>query len=485
MSYATNVGKAIALQTPDRGDYWLRQTAQDLKLQKQAEAKAKADQADKLATIYDIDLKGGYLPAWSKAVRSEYAKFVNQVADLRAQDPNISYAQLIMLKNDTKARIEDLKEQNDVVVNYIGNENLAKDKDWVNAAQTSDDFYEIAKYNNPTYYNVVPETGYTFLNPVKVVAKDIKYPTPQSEKYKNTIYRGGRGYDVYEYVFPDNIEQTISVDLKSNPEYFDYTMWELSQDPANRKLPTESLQDWYARVEPLTNTEIDRRVALARPKPGEKEERLPEAGDGGGGGPKKKNFAMMDGTMNARSASTGKLGKFKTKEKPVYVPNMITLESNGKYIDYTDFREIPEKFVDPVTGKERSITFGFKPDKVIVRNINGKLTKLVRGSLVKSDQGDASPLYEFLGLEAPTNDKWTGTRDILVPYDEVKGLIEGYNDMSDVDQYIQQTQVGTSRASNSTLSIKRSDIASKASARGYTVADYTKELQKRGVKIID
>lgn len=453
MSYATNVGKAIALQTPDRGDYWLRQTAQDLKLQKQAEAKAKADQADKLATIYDIDLKGGYLPAWSKAVRSEYAKFVNQVADLRAQDPNVSYAQLIMLKNDTKARIADLKEQNDVVVNYIGNENLAKDKNWVSAAQTSDDFYEIAKHNNPTYYNVVPETGYVFLNPVKVVAKDIKYPEAKGEKYLTTIPRGGRKYNVYEMVFPDNIQETISGDLKNDPQYYDYTMWQLSQDPINRKSPNESLQDWYARVGDLTNAEIDRRVALARPKPFEKEEPLSEAKGGGNSGPKKKNFAMMDGTMNARSATTGKLQPFKTKEKPVYVPNMITLESNGKYIDYTDFSTIPDRFKDPVTGEERSISFGFKPDKVIVLNYKGKLKKFVRGNIVKSDQGDASPLYEFLGLEAPTNEKWTSTRSILVPYDEeVASLIEGNNDMSDIDQYIQQTQVGTSRASNSTYS---------------------------------
>lgn len=427
MSYATNVGKAIALQTPDRGDYWLRQTAQDLKLQKQAEAKAKADQADKLATIYDIDLKGGYLPAWSKAVRSEYAKFVNQVADLRAQDPNVSYAQLIMLKNDTKARIADLKEQNDAVVSYIGNENLAKDKNWVSAAQTSDDFYEIAKHNNPTYYNVVPETGYVFLNPVKVVAKDIKYPEAKGEKYLTTIPRGGRKYNVYEMVFPDNIQETISVDLKNDPQYYDYTMWQLSQDPINRKSPNESLQDWYARLEDLTNAEIDRRVALARPKPFEKEEPLSEA-KGGRSGKKKNNANTQVSTYISRFEGGGvRKGRVKTIEKPVKVTNSINITSDGYFRTVEDFEPI-----GPLDENGKNISFNFKPNKVVVMNVNGELKRYAVGPILESENGAVSPLYKVLKIQPPKNKKWYTTQNIFVPYDNVKALIENENDMGNI-----------------------------------------------------
>jgi hypothetical protein len=368
---------------------------------------------------------------------------VNAVAELRAQDPNVSYAQLILLKNEAKSKILSIKEDNDRVVAYLGDPGLYKDAAWSNAAYTSDDFNEISKHNNPTYYNVDASTGYTFINPIKIVSKDIKFPSPTGEKWIKSVNRGGRNYNIYENTYPQDTEKTTSAELKTDFDYVQGVMWELSQNPMNRKNPNETMVDYSKRMLDESYAEIDRRVANSMPKTTEKEEPI-SLGDGGsGGGPKKKNAAMVDGTMNARSATTGKLGKYKTKEKPVYVPNMITLESDGNYIDYTDFTLIPDRFVDPVTGKERSISFGFKPDKVIVRNINGELKKFVRGILVKSDQGEASPLYEFLGLEAPTNEKWTNTRDILVPYEEVKSLIEFHNDMSDVNDYVSKTSLNT------------------------------------------
>jgi len=431
MSYATNLGKATALLTPDRGDFWIRKGAEDLRLQKQAEAKAKADLNEKLADIYDIDLKGGYLPAWGKAAKETYATYVNTVAELRAQDSNVSYAKLLMLKNETKSKIQSIKEDNDRVIKYLENPKYYKDAAWSNAAYTSDDFNDIAQYNNPTYYNVDPSTAYTYINPVEVAVKDIKYPTPTGTKYIKSISRNGRIYDVIENTYPENIESTIASELKSDPSYTDAIMWELSQDPLNRLRPNETAIEYFGRIRPLAEEEIDRRVAAAKPGPTETEKILSERGAGDGSGKKKKNYALEPGKIRARSETTGKMMQFQTMEKVVYSPQLTTLESDGNYIDYNNFSLIPSNY------KGKSVSFGFKPDKIVIFNYKGKKTKFVRGNIVKSDTGEVSPLYEFLGLKPEdTKEEWTNTRSILVPYDEVSGLIEEHNAMDDVNEFM-------------------------------------------------
>jgi len=433
MSYATNLGKATALLTPDKGDFWIRRGAEDLRLQKQAEAKAKADLNEKLADVYDIDLKGGYLPAWGKAAKETYATYVNTVAELRAQDSNVSYAKLLMLKNETKSKIQSIKEDNDRVVKYLENPKYYKDAAWSNAAYTSDDFNDIAQYNNPTYYNVDPGSAYTYINPVEVAVKDIKYPTPTGEKYIKTISRGGRNYNVYENIYPENIESTIASEHKSDPSYTDGIMWELSQDPVNRKAPTETASEYFGRMRDLVEVEIDRRVAAAKPKPTEKEEILSESGAGDGSGKKKNNSPMaMEVFVGPYVGGQGKKGKHKVAAKPVKVTNNINLTSDGYFRDSRTFQALPA--TDP---KGNTMAFNFKPNKVIAINVNGVKKLYAVGPTVKSDTGEASPLYELLGLDPPaTEDSWLTTQNIMVPFSgSVKSLIENENIMDDIVEY--------------------------------------------------
>lgn len=432
MSYATNLGKATALLTPDKGDFWIRRGAEDLRLQKQAEAKAKADLNEKLADVYDIDLKGGYLPAWGKAAKETYATYVNTVAELRAQDSNVSYAKLLMLKNETKSRIQSIKEDNDRVVKYLENPKYYKDAAWSNAAYTSDDFNDIAQYNNPTYYNVDPSSAYTYINPVEVAVRDIKYPTPTGEKFIKSISRGGRNYNIIENTYPENIESTIASELKSDPSYTDGIMWELSQDPVNRKAPNETASEYFGRMRDLVEVEIDRRVAAAKPKPTEKEEILSESGAGGSGKKKNNSPMAMEVFVAPYVGGKGKKAKHKVAAKPVKVTNNINLTSDGYYRDSRTFQAIPA-----TDNKGRTMAFNFKPNKVIAINVNGVKKLYAVGPTVKSDTGEASPLWELLGLDPPaTKDTWETTQNIMVPFSgSVRSLIENENIMDDIVEY--------------------------------------------------
>ena len=433
MSYATNIGKAISLQTPDRGDYWLRKAAQDLALEKQAKAKAKAAQDEKLADIYDIDLKGGYLPAWGKAVKGLYANYVNAVSELRAQDPNVSYAQLIALKNETKSRIEDLKLQNDGVVKYIQNPEYIKDEKWVNAAQTSDDFNEIAKFNNPTFYAVVPETGFTFLNPVKYKTYDIrqKFGTPGGEYFQQMETRGSDRVRQYSMDFPQGTWEAISSELKSDPEYYDNVLFELTlNDVSLRKSPTETMNDYVLRVQPFVEQEIDKRTQEAQPKALPKEEpvakgtsvRIGDKDD-------RVSYAPIKDKINAIQGSTGVFGPVEVDSVPVYSekPSTLVVTSDGSFIDYNNWKKIPAR------SEVGSISFGFKPNKMVVIKEGDVWRRYVLGDVTEPGSDDVSPLYEVLGLPKPTSTSWKTTKSVWVPYEKVSNWLEETNNLDAIN----------------------------------------------------
>lgn len=439
MSYATNIGKAISLRTPERSDYWLRRAADDLKLQKQEEAKAKAAQAEKLATIYDIDLKGGYLPAWGKAAKQKYADYVNSVAELRAQDPNVSYAKLIMLKNETKAQIENLKLYSDGVKAYISNAEYAHDPNWVKAAYESEDFNEIAKHNNPTYYNVVPETGYTFLNPVKVVTPNIQWGDQKQEDIKERVSRGGVLYDIMQRDYPSETSKAISSELKLNEPYREFIAWKLTQNPEYKKRPDEDLAAWSSRITPLVDDMIDKEVEKSKPPAYTYPKAVPGQGKGGGG--KKLYDAEMttNETLYARPKDATSKTNIPIAAKPVKVTNSINLTSNGYFRLVDNFDQtIPKEY----NGK--TLSFNFRPNKIVSINVRGVKRLYAQGSILAPDSEEATDFVSLLNKGLPPDQqikvtdktKWASAQNILVPYEgSVKSLIKAENNTQSIEDY--------------------------------------------------
>jgi NACalpha-BTF3-like transcription factor len=468
MGLATGIGQARALLRKGGEDWWMKRLAADMQAAKIEKAKQKAKQQEELASILDFKIDyGKYLPAWGREVAGVYADFINDVATMRQQDPNISPLSVQVRAQEAKRRIGELEAQNNMAKTYLQDKNIMRNEAFDKELVSFDSTFEtLNQVSNPGFYHVSPRGSFNY--------RQVPIQKPEFDwgaKVSETMPTVEGGFYMTKMEYPGGKEEQMVAKGLNDPLFRLQTAFELSE--ANKDYQMKDGQTDVEYMESISDpidSEIKNQVLSQKTGEVVKFDRIPTGGGGGGGGVKKKNFGLQDGEMIGRSASTGKRMTFKTKEGSLYSPQVITLESDGNYIDYQNFTRIPNSY----NGK--SISFSFKPDKIIIYNDRGKLTKYVRGNIVKSEAGDVSPIWEALGLQAPdANESWTNTKNILVPYDEVSGLVEYYNDMTPVNEYMQSAPASMGGGG---ASANESKGGSTASTKG---GAYTK-AQEQGIK---
>jgi hypothetical protein len=435
MAAASSIGEAIALQRTGRGDYWLRRLADDMRLAAAEKAKKKEKEAEELATLMDFKIDySKYLPAYAKKLTEKYADMINNVAKLRQDDPNVSHYALKREILRAKDEMNSYVIGNQTAMDYLKNDKIMKNNDFVTALRNSESTLEsLSEMSNPGFYVISPTGSFNYrVVPSEMQKIEWGQPTIEKPTGQSTMVSGTKFIEFQEDYDPQTVA-AVKQRAKDNPVLQMQTLFDLSRmNPEYRQKIDQGEDDvsYAQRMEPIVTAAIDEYAEKQKPGGKLKYERGYQATGGRGVTPKKKNYRLMDGTMNARSATTGKPIKIKTKEKPLYSPQDIIVESNGSYINYGDFTQIPS------THKNKNISFSFKPNKLIIFNDRGEFKRYVRGNIVKSDTGEQSSLYEILGIKPEDREKWMEARSVLIPYEEVESLVEYHNVMDDVNEFI-------------------------------------------------
>ena len=408
MALGTNVAESIALQRPNRNDYWMRRLADDMRLAKEAEKKRKQQEADQLATLMDFKIDySKYLPAWGKKITEIYAGMVNNVAKMRQGDPNVSY---FALKNEVeraKQEMANYQVGNKQAMDYIARQDIMKNPDYVRAMQDTESTLEsLAEQSNAGFYMTSP-TGSFFYREVSNKQPEIKWGDYDREmpKYddngKAEFYdTKGQRYNKLVQDFSAEKEQAVINQNQMNPLYRMQTLFNLSvadkkyqQDVSNGMTDA----DYSAAFVDDIDNAIKQDVLKVKPGPAEKLDPLPTGGRGGGGsGEKKYNYDVTPSTHRwAKSKTT-----IKTWVKPVGTINGIKLTSNGSFLTNDGFY-IPEE--NPDDGK--NISFYFKPTTVEIllvktdSNPDGEYKPYARGIITMNEQSDQGmSLAEELGI---------------------------------------------------------------------------------------
>lgn len=190
------------------------------------------------------------------------------------------------------------------------------------------------------------------------------------------------------------------------------------------------MNDYVLRVQPFVEQEIDKRTQEAQPKALPKEEpvakgtsvRIGDKDD-------RVSYAPIKDKINAIQGSTGVFGPVEVDSVPVYSekPSTLVVTSDGSFIDYNNWKKIPAR------SEVGSISFGFKPNKMIVIKEGDVWRRYVLGDVTEPNSDDVSPLYEVLDLPKPTSTSWKTTKSVWVPYEKVENWLEETNNLDAIN----------------------------------------------------
>lgn len=468
MALGTNVAESIALQRPNRNDYWMRRLADDMRLAKETEKKRKQQEADQLATLMDFKIDySKYLPAWGKKITEIYSGMINNVAKMRQGDPNVSYYALKNEVERAKQEMANYQVGNDQAMKYIERNDIMKDADYVRAMLSTESTLEsLNEMSNAGFYVTSP-TGSFFYREVSNKPVDIKWGDPNREMPAYDANGKVRVYDTkdqrYNVLIADYSPEKISAvvnEAQLNPLYRLQTLFDLSrkdkkyqQDISMGQTDSEYAAKWTDDID----GSIEQNTVSTVPPPIEKLDALPVGGGGrgDGGGERKRNAPLTKSTHRWAGLKTGTPTVVDTWVKSVYTMNGIKLTSNDDFLT-TDGKRIGRE--NPKDGK--NISFYFRPTTVEILPVTEKGVQTykpyVRGIITMNQQSeDGSKLAEWMGITEqdiasnPQKYSWTNTQDIFVPLENsgVKGLIDYSNVMNDFYNKLDELNSGGSSRS--------------------------------------
>lgn len=450
MAIGSNIAESIALQRPNRNDYWMRRLADDMRLAKEAEKKRKQQEADQLATLMDFKIDySKYLPAWGKKITEIYAGMINNVAKMRQGDPNVSFYALKNEVERAKQEMANYEVGNKQAMDYIARKDIMKNPDYVRAMLATESTLEsLSEASNAGFYMTSP-TGSFFYREVSNEAPKIEWgeydrKAPAYDEKGNARFYDTKGqrYNVIVKDFSPEKEAAVVNQQLLNPVYRMQTLFNLSSaDKRFQQDISSGMTDYdYAAA---FSDDIDKKIAedvkSLKPGPAEDIDPLPVGGSGrGDGGPQKYNYELTPSTHRwAKSGVT-----IDTWTKSVGTINGMKLTSNGKFLT-SDGEPIPN--ANPKDNK--NISFYFKPTTVEILLVKTRSNPdrfeykpYARGIITMNEQADQGmALADWLGIddtEKPaflSKHSWASTKDIFVPLEGtgIKGLIEGKNVMND------------------------------------------------------
>lgn len=444
MAAASSIGEAIALQRRDSGDYWLRRLAEDMRLAKAAEEKKKEKEEEELASLMDFKIDySKYLPAYAKKITSEYASMINNIAKLRQDDPNVSHYALKREVLNAKDKMNSYVIGNQMAMDYLKNDKIKKDNDFSFALTSGDSTLEsLSQMSNPGFYVISPTGSFNYRN-VPNEAYDAKWGNPNIEKPTgNTQMVAGTKFIEFQEDFDPITVSAVKQRGKDDPVLRMQMLFDLSRTNPEYKQKIEQGENdvAYAQrmAEPL-DLAID--AYLEKQKPGGKikYERGYQTEDGGG---KKLYDAEMTTNETLFAPVVGGGGKkanVPIAAKPVKVTNAINLTSNGQFRLVDNFSETIPKEYD-----RKTLSFNFRPNKIVSINVNGVKKLYAQGSILAPDSEEATDFISILNKGLPPDQqikvtektKWATAQNILVPYSgSVKSLIKAENNTQSIEDY--------------------------------------------------
>lgn len=442
MAIGSNISESIALQRPNRNDYWMRRLADDMRLAKEAEKKRKQQEADQLATLMDFKIDySKYLPAWGKKITEIYAGMVNNVAKMRQGDPNVSYYALKNEVERAKQEMANYEIGNKMAMDYIARKDIMKNPDYVRAMVSTESTLEsLYEMSNAGFYVTSP-TGSFFYREVSNEAPKIEWgeydrKAPAYDEKGNARFYDTKGqrYNIIVKDFSPTRETAVINQQLLDPVYRMQTLFRLSS--ADKKYQQDintgmTDYDYAAAFSDDIDREIANDVKRVKPGPAEDIDPLPTGGSWGRK-PRDKNNYPVESTTHTWPNSGVTTDSY-IKVTPV--ETAIKISSNGEFIT-KDGKFIPEV----INGKTPA--FYFRPTQVqllLVKTGENKYEykPYARGTITMNAQSDQEQTFAQI-LELSTEDqdldkyKWTQTSDIFVPLEGtgVQGLIEERNYMT-------------------------------------------------------
>jgi len=427
MALGTGIGQARALLRRGGEDWWMKRLAADMQAAKIEKAKQKAKQQEELTSILDFKIDyGKYLPAWGREVAGVYADFINDVATMRQQDPNISPLSVQVRAQEAKRRIGELEAQNNMARKYLEDKDIMRNEAFDKELVSFDSTFEtLNQVSNPGFYHVSPRGGFNYR---QVPAKQRTFdwgakvsegkPTVEGGLYKIEMqYAGGK-------------EDQMVADGLNDPIYRLQTAWNLSESNKDYQMKDgETDFEYMERIAPVVDVDIANVVRSQAEGAVYKYENIPSRGGSGGGGAKKQNYAVSDESVGYYVPGKG-LVNDTWKAKPTPAKQSIPLRSDGSFMVLDQNKN---EYI------KRGTAVNFRPLRTVIMNVKGKGYQMyVEGMLTKDvgEDAQASDLMEILGAQGTdqqTAEKYKNVYNILVPYQgSVKSIIDGNNDMTDI-----------------------------------------------------
>lgn len=424
MALGTGIGQARALLRRGGEDWWMKRLAADMQAAKIEKAKQKAKQQEELTSVLDFKIDyGKYLPAWGREVAGVYADFINDVATMRQQDPNISPLSVQVRAQEAKRRIGELEAQNEMAKKYLQEKDIMRNEQFDKALVSFESTFEsLNKMSNTGMYNVSPNGGFNYR---QIPSKEIPIEWGQPMQESLPITKGG--YRQITMEFPGGYESYITEKKKKDPIFRNQVMFILSErDKGLQQADNETDLAYAERMDKIVDQEIENIVKANRPPDYLKFETIASSG-GGGSGREKTNIPM--GKIDVAYPYNGKTVNDTWDGKNVNVTRAINISNSGQAFSVDKNEYLPKNLV-----------FNFKPQAaVIVRLKGGEYKKYAWGVVTKNADGTGEArISDFLPANSSIKDKekWSNTYNILIPYDNtgVSGLIEEKNSMQDFYQ---------------------------------------------------
>ncbi len=446
MALGTGIGQARGLLRRDSGDYWIKRIAADMQAANAERAKQKAKQQEELATAMDFKIDyGKYLPAWGREVANVYADFINDVATMRQQNPNVSALGLQARAQEAKRRIGELDAQNEMAKKYLQEKDIMRNEQFDKALVSFDSTFEtLNKASNAGMYHVSPRGGFNYR---QIPSKEIPIEWGQPMQESLPVTRGG--YREITMEFPGGYESYVTEQKKKDPIFRSQVMFNLSEkDKGFMQADNETDLQYAERMDPIVDEEIKNLVKANRPPDYLKYETV--AAGGGGGKDTRQDSAVEDITLKVPNEK-GVMTEVKRKTKAVKAPGTVNVNNSGNMYSADTNQKLPA-----------GANINFKPTSVDIAYTDGSWKMYAKGVVTKSadsDGSDKESIAKFLpNLKPADQKKWANTYEIMVPLEGtgVKSYLETHNLMNNFYKAYEdlKSKTGTKTTPKSTGSIK-------------------------------
>lgn len=429
----TSLGKGIGLQSPNRDDYWIKES---VRLDEQQKAKAEKD-ANALFSMADLKVDGKVLlPAYGKAAAKVQLDLYNKFALYNQQNPHV--AKNLIQQDVVRAQQElsSIYSGNEQWKRYAETKGIMKDNEALNAAfSTETELPQLQKYNNDFMFTD-EKGGFNFVEvpDTKILPKYDKYGMQQTLTGKEEVVGGTIFADMNNSYAPEAIQQE-GLTMSSDPTF---RLQKLFEARNWKPEAGESLESFAKRKTDYVNSEgFKRAQENVPPSFTTKEKATIYRPPAESASDKPKPQAIVnpptERTMVTRyGADSGKIGVSK-------IPFSANVQ-NSKVVEIPIGKDIYDSSTNlPLKGTGN---ISIKPTTVIpVKTNAGTWKNMVIGKVVKSSSADGDMPMTYGDMFSPEEMKMIYGKDsekklkqeinIEVPYESVKGTIESSHSMDD------------------------------------------------------